>query len=217
MLAYKVPREGTVHYDSSLSAVLRDARRVTGREPKSGAVLPDKVDLVGSWLGAIAYMTMFDMVGSIFRPFDSPDVKDTEIGLALQRFAPGIEEVEREALYALRCSFMHNFSLVNIGKGRDERLRQLRTHHFYLDDNDNGGVVVTLPREKWTGDFEKTPSRSVTHVNLRSLGDLAESVARKMIELHEVGKLKISLAGGVQEFVCRYGMTIYPDLKILNT
>jgi hypothetical protein len=152
-------------------------------------------------------MMMFDQVGSACQLAGGPPEQGPSFVKALKSFAAGVGELEREALYALRCSLVHDFSLVNIGSSR-------RTHHFMLDDGEQLGPVVRLPPEPWDGQLGHCRMSNATWVNLRSLGDSAEEVFTRLVDLHEQNELAIALPGGVAELQRRYAMTIRPGLRV---
>jgi hypothetical protein len=85
----------------------------------------------GCWLGALGYMVMLDQIGECFRPTDadSPGAGTPDFIKALTYFADEVRDPERQALYALRCCFAHDYSLVNIPAGKGALDRQ-RLHHL---------------------------------------------------------------------------------------
>jgi hypothetical protein len=208
-LDYRWPQDGA-HWVSCLIALLRDARVVTGRDVATGEVEPDKVELAGRWLGAVGYMTLFDQIGSAYRRADVAELSGQAFMKAFQYFAPEVNEAERDALYALRCSFVHDYSLVNVPKQGRQEVRDRRTHHFILTAEDDAGPIVKLPPERWDGDLDHCRIRNATWINLRLLGNLAEEVFKRIVVLHETGDLIIALSGGLTELQRRYAMTIRP-------
>jgi len=203
-------RRGDVHWVSSLVAVLRDARGTTGRYLVSGRVNVKRQQRAGCWLGALGYMVMLDQIGECFRPADadSPSAGTPDFIKALTYFADEVRDPERQALYALRCCFAHDYSLVNIPAGRGALDRQ-RLHHFLLDAEETG-PLVTLPGTPWDGNLARRPRYTATRVNLRSLGDLGEAVYTRLRHLHENQELRIALPGGAAELRARYAFTVYP-------
>ncbi|WP_328448775.1 MULTISPECIES: hypothetical protein [unclassified Amycolatopsis] len=175
-VACRLPAERP-HRASRLIAVLREARQATGRNPETGRIEPGSGALSGNWLGAVGYLMLVDQVGSAYRPAGVPAVPGPPVVRALRYFAPGVGEPEREALYALRCSLVHDFGLVSVGGPG-------RTHHFMLDDAE-GGPIVRLPPEPWDGRAGHCRRFNATWVNLRALGDLAEDVFRRLSTLPE--------------------------------
>ncbi|MFC4080904.1 hypothetical protein [Amycolatopsis samaneae] len=212
-LKYRPP-QGGAHWVSCLIAVLRDARQATGRNLNTGEVEPEEVERVGCWLGAVGYMTMFDLVGSVFKPAHAIELAGQPFIRTLQYFAPEIGEVERDALYSLRCSFVHDFSLVNVPATGSQQARERRTHHFMLNDADETGPIVKLPPQRWDGDLNHVRLLNATWVNLRSLGDLAEEVYKELVMLHDNGELVLALSGGLDELKRRYAMTVRPGLRL---
>jgi hypothetical protein len=151
-----------------LTAALHEARQATGRNGETGEIEPGTAALGGSWLGAAGYLMLLDQVGSAARP----GAPGPPVVRALRYFAPRVGEPEREALYALRCSLVHGFGLVNVGGPG-------RTHHFMLAGAEQAGPVVRLPPQPWDGRVEHCRRLNATWVDLRSLGDLAEDVFRR--------------------------------------
>jgi hypothetical protein len=154
-------------------------------------------------------LMMFDQVGKTFRPAGVPAAANPPVVEALRRFAPQVGASEREALYALRCSLLHDFGLVNVGSPR-------RTHHFLLDDAEQVEAVVRLPPQPWDGQLAHCRIFNATWINLRSLGDLAEEVFTRLTDLHEKDELVIALPGGLAELQRRYAMTIRPGLRMVD-
>jgi hypothetical protein len=76
----------------------------------------------GSWLGALGYMVMLDQIGECFRPANATPLPNAtpDFIKALTYFAEEIPDRERQALYALRCCFTHDYSLVNITARSDQ-------------------------------------------------------------------------------------------------
>lgn len=204
-LTYRRRRSDT-HWVSSLVAVLRDARGATGRYLATGEVSP-KRRASGSWLGALGYMVMLDQIGECFSPANASSLPGDppDFIKALTYFAEEIPDRERQALYALRCCFAHDYSLVNISTRSD------RQHHFRLSDDPAPCPLVDLPAVPWDGNLVRRSIGTATRVSLRRLGDLAESVYARLLDLHSRRELNIALPGGAKELRGRYAFTVYPD------
>lgn len=215
-LTYHRRPTGT-YWGSSLIGVLRDARAATGRYLASGEV-GLKPERSGSWLGAVGYMVMLDQIGECYRPANAgPLPKGTpDFIRALTYFAEDMPDPERQALYALRCCFVHDYSLVNIPTAGNAEIKAQRQHHFLLGDDPAPCPVVQLPAERWGGDLGYRPRRMATRVSLRRLGDLAESVYARLLDLHERRELRIALPGGAAELRARYAFMVYPDVRLVD-
>jgi hypothetical protein len=179
---------------SCFVAAIRDAREFTGRVPDTGAKLPGGNH--GCWLGALGYMALLDQVGSCLKPKDKNE-DGNEIKKSLKYFS-SLRDPEIEAIYALRCAFAHNYSLVNVN-----RRRQARQHVFTLCQGDTASLVG-LPRVPWRGAFDAVNADNRTVVNLEAFGDLVESVRISACEQATRDNLEITLAGGVDELLVRY-------------
>lgn len=177
-------------------AAFQHARFASNRDEKTGNKLPGKKH--SSWLGAIGYMIVLDIIGSKFSILESrnrigeiekkynKDQKVPSIIMALGYFS-NLPCEEIFALYALRCAFIHDFFLYN-----NESKKYV--HHFQVTDGK--GKVVTLPNIKWDGDL-KNRNINITIVNLEALGDLVEEIHRKLLTFTRKNLLKINLGANL--------------------
>jgi hypothetical protein len=188
---------------SSLVAVLRDARAAMGRSEETGVLQPGQEARAGNWLGALGYMVMIEHIGKIFRPRNAAAQAQRGFRGALANFAPHLKAEERNALYALRCCFAHDYSLVNRPDGRRELWHRF---DLYADEQT---PLVDLPPEPWNGLLRSPQSR--TKVNLRKFGDLAEEVFSVVVQKAQRGELEIIPSGGVNDLRLRYTLFIGPQ------
>lgn len=179
---------------SCFVAALVDARTFTGRDPQTGKKLSGSNH--GCWLGALGYMALLDQVGSCLKP-KGMIVDGSEIKKSLAYFS-NLSDPEIEAIYALRCAFAHNYSLVNVNQRRQDR-----QHIFTLYQGDTA-PLIKLPRVPWNGDFGTVTVDNRTVVNLEAFGDLVEAVCKRAREQAAKDDLEISLARGVSELLLRY-------------
>ena len=188
---------------STFWAALRDARRASGRDQQSGKAV-DRAQL-GSWLGGIGYLCLLDQIGSLVRPRSSTvgatDGSGNSFNRALQHWTScGPEECD--ALYALRCSFAHDFGLMN--RGPKPRLR----HAFAISEK---GPLVSLPQQRWDGQYP-APMSAATVVNLTEVGRLVEQVHFNVQQAHSASALEIAVAGGPAELMQRaIRLSLPPD------
>jgi len=177
---------------SPLVAVLQEARKMTGRDEKTGKKVKNVSH--GSWLGSVGYMITIDQIGD---KFYLPDREDgiKEISGVLSRSIENVcsfvkalanfshlSNEEIFALYALRCSFVHDYFLYNIGNKHF-------THHFIVTQGEEN--IVILPEENWDGDLKNRTDKNKTTISLEALGDLVEEIHKKLLELSTDGKLNI--------------------------
>jgi hypothetical protein len=193
-------------YVSGMTAVLRDARRDSGRSQDTGRVVCESD--TGHWLGAVGYLVLLDQIGKCFRDDDTVAASNPPWKAAVQRclvhWAPEVPAAQVHALYALRNALAHDYSLFN--SSRDPNLR----HHFTLHRSATG-PIVQLPQVPWDGKFDTPPSRqSATWVSLRLLGELAEEIVERVRSSFADGRLSVLLGGGTDELVNRYGLLV-PD------
>jgi hypothetical protein len=193
LLCKPMKMQGAVHSNGFWTA-LNDARAATKRD-RDGEKLPGKKH--GSWLGALGYMALLDQIGKCFRPQRKDTVEGNSIHKALTYFTT-LGSADIEALYALRCAFAHDYSLINVNPNNGHL-----THRFHVWDGPSGSVV-TLPKVPWDGNFETKSAENVTSVNLEKLGDLVEEICLMLRSLAEAKELELELRGGPDELMHRY-------------
>jgi hypothetical protein len=176
---------GSIRYRSSLEALLRDARGAVGRDLDSGAVLHP--DHSRSWLGTMGYLALIDQVSNLLDVPPDPELpKGASNFEALLHWDGYVLADEAAALYALRCSFVHNYGLLNNPRGRVSPVRAPSlTHMFELGAN-GGTEVVKLGRRDFDND---TPIAEIspTFVDLRSVVDLCEQLISNLRSKHLAG------------------------------
>jgi hypothetical protein len=186
--------EGEMTRFSGFIAALGDARAATGRD-ENGAKRPG--GYLGSWLGAVGYMSLLDQIGSCFKPKGVQIVTGNTIKKALTYFT-NLTNNEIDSIYALRCAFAHDFSLYNINQ-RDQNL----THRFQVRQGPIGQIVV-LPKIRWDGNYNNMTQDNETIINLELYGDLVEDICGKLKDMAKSGDLEIVLNGGAEELLKRY-------------
>jgi hypothetical protein len=185
---------------SSFRALLRDARAATGRDLDTGEVLPEREGHSRSWLGALAYLVLLDQLGGALRTHDAVEVpREGSFFTALRLFAPEVGERDRYALYALRCSLAHHYTLFN--DNRDPRLQ----HRFNLNPEPSAILVLVPPDDRrWDGQMTEASRGGPTIVGLRALGDLLERIVHRL-EGARPDELRIAPeAGNPQNFTLRH-------------
>lgn len=195
-----VTRKGDTRFFSGFMASVRDARKATSRHLDTGKKKPG--GHYGSWLGAIGYMTLLDQIGTCYKPKKKPCAKDKSIIRALTHFST-LNEKEREALYALRCCFAHDYSLTNVN-----HKKFLRQHRFKVCQGSS--FVVQLPKVPWDGDYENATADNTTIVSLEGFGDLVENIISQLLDLANRNEIECVLAGGVDELLKRYSFYSKP-------
>lgn len=155
-------------------ACLQDAREETARDINTGE--KDKEKRHASWLGALAYMVLVDHIGNKFE-YKNEEKKEKIKRIGYNNdfintliYFSNLGDDEVLALYALRCSFTHDYFLFNINENEPNL-----SHHFSVTAGEQG-LLVTLPKEKWNGDMELRGEENKTIVNLELFGDLVEKI-----------------------------------------
>jgi len=192
-------RKAGMHLHSCLMEAVREARKATGRYIHTGKKIPGRHH--GSWLGAIGYMILLDHIGDCYKPIESQLSRSNGYLRALEYFT-NLGERDRNALYALRCSFAHEFSLSNIPKCRRESLKGRFQHRFVVCVG--GRFVVRLPKRCWDGNHDHISDECKTWVDLEGFGDMVEEVVASLKELEKHKKLEATLNGGKKELFQRY-------------
>lgn len=106
-----------VGYVSSFNAALEDARKCTGRDLASGDVKPNESRAL--WAGTFVYLVLLEQIGKTLRPRGGRDLaKEHELERAIRQFVPGVTNRQRQAVYALRCAFAHDYGLFNVNRRR---------------------------------------------------------------------------------------------------
>lgn len=144
--------EAGVMVTSALQAVLRDARGVTGRDPDTGTLR--EVRHAATWLGATGYLIALDQLGKAVKPAGVAPPERPFFKACLENFAPDLGADDVRALYSLRNSFAHDFSLASQRQGLDEGPDH--RHRFFALDT--VGPLVVHPPVQWTGRYEDVAS-----------------------------------------------------------
>ena len=163
---------------STFWAGLSDARGTAGRDLYTGVVQTPKQS--ASWLAAVGYLCWFDQVGGALVLDSKPNVGSAFLG-GLERFSD-LSEAEREALYGLRNSLAHDYSLINPKTAQNARF-PLRWHCFALDPHAH---PIQFPAKPWDG---LTYPPTQTSVGLRWVGDLAELVKDRVLAFAGQGRV----------------------------
>lgn len=175
---------------SPYAAVLIDARGVTGRDINTGEKINS--ERCGCWLGAVGYAIAIDHIGDrFFHKADEKRKKSLEDKLknkkAYSSFAKALiyfSSLSLEqilALYALRCSFVHDYFLFN------NRNRFLNYHFSVCRGGD--GELINFSQD-WDGNLDTRADNNKTKVNIELLGDLVETIHQKLLSLLDDDKLK---------------------------
>jgi hypothetical protein len=198
---------------SCLWAALRDARPPSGRNVRTGRPNP-KQQKKQLFVGAIGYLVAVDLLGKALKLNAGGSTERVRFLAALEDFAPSgvtLSQRDRKALYALRCSFAHNFGVVNVPEpphrpranwAPDPEL----THHFLLAEDTRRLITYG---SLWDGATYPPPAKTATVVNLRRLADLVEAMVEGLTYLHSQARLAI-VPPTVGEFRTRFIMGVGP-------
>lgn len=194
---------------SSFSQCLSLARHETRRDQVSGEKF--KAEIHSSFLGASGYFSLLDQIGNCFIPNNPKDAFLKGLKSSLLEFTD-LNQDDRDSLYALRCSLVHDFSFVNKDP-RDHKGKYFRRFTVVSDKRD--GVIRAADR-KWTGDLSDNSPEGFTFVNLEAFGDLVEDVVKKLKDLVESDAISIRLEGGADELAARYSYTIVNSKSLVD-
>lgn len=166
---------------SSYIAALKHARELGGRNPKSGEI--ENIKNLGSWPSACLYLTLIDHIGNIFGNQNKNSSSRISFLKALENFT-NLGEEDRKVLYQLRCSFLHQFNLYNIGNdGYEDR-------HFSVH---RGAPLIVFPKEKFDGDLRKISNDNATSVSLPEIANVVESMHEEIVALLEKNELVVNV------------------------
>lgn len=160
-------QEKGMEYKSPYMAALMDARAATGRDVTTGQIVDG--NKVGNWAGALAYLVLIDHIGIYFSPRLGSNNSDKGFIKALKDFSQ-LPHQHIYALYALRCAFAHQYSLINKGQGKYAAY----LHHQF--EVHRGEVFITLPTVPWDGNRDPSTHHLITSISLKKLGDFVEDV-----------------------------------------
>lgn len=163
---------GGVKYKSPYLGALIDARNTSG------------------WASTVLYLIVIDHIGGVFKRRGTPrrtkknkTDKEPDFIYALKNFST-LSVREINALYALRCSLVHEYSLSNISK------RLGLSHKFQLSEGET--PFISLPERPWTGRKVKNETKYTTNINIEKFGKFVEDVHREIYKLHKEDKLIIT-------------------------
>jgi hypothetical protein len=186
-----------IKYQSSLTAILGDARGAANRDER-GRVKPGHTSQ--SWLAATGYLIMLDQVGKTFSIDGRPDRFNNPVGNAIDHFSPVRDAGTIEALWGLRNALAHDYSLFNKNPNGPKPGRE----HAFNFTADTASPLVEFPAVPWNRVYKQPAADQVTVVNLRKVGDLAETVFSSVCNSFRRGTLRLRMS--LDEFEWRYGM-----------
>jgi len=178
---------------STIICALRDARELTQRHIDTGEYFNDLPGRIGSWPGAMMYMTILDQIGTAFYHSEITQLgkKKSPILKAITYFSENgsLCEEQIHAIIGLRNAFFHNFNLIHVPKGKSgENILQ---RHRYVVTASIENWTVQLPQISWLGDYENKSwaDSTATVVNLYQIGQLVESMVLCLRSTNTDGKL----------------------------
>lgn len=183
---------------SSLTAALRDARELTGRDINNGEDLMPSNLKRGSWPGIICYLIILDQIGKCYKPLNKRSYKDLSPIQRTLKWFTNLSNDKIDVVYALRNALAHDYTISNLNRSKPNL-----QHHFTLVDF-RETQLITLPRTIWDGDPESKSINNLTIISLPLLGDLIELIWNSLMELHSNNKLELILKGGATEIKSRY-------------
>ena len=174
-------QHGGMEYKSPYMAALLDARAATGRDINTGEIIDS--NKVGNWSGALAYMVLIDHIGIFLSKVTGGNTDRIKFVKALKDFT-NLSNPHIYALYALRCAFAHQYSLINVGKGHNAALLH---HQFNVH---RGELLIALPPFPWNGIRTEATNNLITSISLKKLGDLVEEIHKTLLIMASENQLK---------------------------
>ena len=199
-------------YVSNFWSLVREARYVAHRDLETGSptYLEGERPQTVIWAASLLYMVLLDQIGSAFEPQGEPpaDIRAPGFKRALELFAPRVVQLtstEQDALYALRCSFDHDFSLVN---QPDNQRHLARYAHLFRLVWSLDRPLVELPPNPWNGTINAFTTTDRTTINLKAFEELVEGVVSVIQELARADQLELGSDLTAMEFTIRYSMNV---------
>jgi hypothetical protein len=195
-------REG---YISCFWALVRDARLVAKRDLDTGAPTykEENRPQEAIWGASLLYMVLVDQIGTAFE-LDGRPAGSQSFRSALDLFGRGVMSLsagEIDALYALRCSFAHDYSLVNA-------TTRPGLAHLFVVTWSLDRPLVDIPNPAWSGDTVAALPSKRTIVNLKVLEELVEGMVVVIQDAARAGTLRPAHGMSVKQFTERYSFGI---------
>jgi hypothetical protein len=192
-------------------ALVRDARQAARRDLDTGAPrdAPQDRPEGGIWSASLMYMVLCDQIGTAFEPLDADALPPETPGfrrslIHFGRRLQTLSEQDLDTLWALRCSFAHDYSLINRPERPNPRARFSRL--FALTWS-TGPPLVQDPPTLWDGDMTRLPPGR-SFVNLRAFEELVEGMVVEVQQLCRDHKLVLAGEMDARMFTARYSMRI---------
>lgn len=185
---------------SGFRAALNDARLVTGRNMETGKIVASR-PVTSIWLGSLCYMALLNQIGTCFKIKGAQDrftdQNISEFTKALYRFT-NLTPEEIKILYALRCSYAHDYALMNWDK------RRRKYTYRFLVGVGSTGPMIEVRQSPVALHLQGRFTNDVARVNLELFGNLVEDVCSKLFALAETDDLEIDLGDKAEELSYRY-------------
>ncbi len=191
---------------------LYEIRRVTKRDKETGQRNLSYEN--SSWLGAIGYMSLLDMLGACFKPKNKPVKKGNDFVRALKYFSENLTDDDILALYAFRCALIHDFSLCHSPYKPEDRRYNPKLNHIFLIRIGGDDKVIKTPTIPWGGNCENRSEDNQTIVDIEKFGDIVEDICKKIVLLAKKNELELILSGGAEEIISCYTSSFKINAKL---
>jgi hypothetical protein len=193
---------------SSHIALLRDARRVAGRDLDSGMLRPEVTDEDrADWPALLLYLILLEQIGTVLRRKGTRALRPGENTLrrTIQIWEPTVRWSHAEVLRTLRNALAHDFGLTARDERKPRRGRPVSPplHHRRFGLR-LGGPIVVLPRRRWNGEYSEASRGGIVWVNHQAVGDLSERIVASIRKDQAILRLNIS----PEEYRMRFGFRV---------
>jgi hypothetical protein len=131
------------------------------------------------------YLILMHQVGKVIQPASSARTDTSkDLRTALEEFDSGLDETDRDMLYALRCALGHEFAMAN----ENAKFPSLQ-HRYQLAEAGERKLVVY--NGQWNGEYGEASVGGPTEVNLTELAEVAERVVRDIETQCDAGDLRL--------------------------
>ena len=163
----------------------------------------------------LSTLCLVEQLGQFFEPLSKSRTWNNRAGenkfKAFLFQLSSLSEDEVNALYALRCSLAHDFSVVNINNVSVDRKDYA---YIFRLNFDASKPVIELPAEDWKGEYgiftaERADEKNnfLTRIGATSLINLVRDIIRKLQKMHTDGELVCILGDDLHlKIMARYAM-----------
>jgi hypothetical protein len=209
LLDINQPIENNPTRISTLILLLRGARKLSGRNLITGIYEMNEIndDFFDNGLyhsyqfsGLMNYLIFLEQLGSIFKV--KVPTKSSNYPNSIHQLLNEFSDLSDDKIFvvrALRNSLTHKFGLATAKNPQRNEMR-----HKFIISIERNTEIITMPRHKWSGNFDDKSDHQSTTIYLIDFLDLIEQVLAKLKSELLKNKLELNLTGGINELKARF-------------